>query len=90
MSIAPKVKGSAKQWGVWVFVKWKPGAPDGAWNEWKKESRIKEAWSFSGAWDCLLWIDLEDPREIEKLVWSLIRQNKWVEKTETHWAKKGW
>ncbi len=78
------------QWGAWIWIKWKAGAPEDAWNVWKNVSEIKEAWSTTGKWDCALWVEEEAPEEIEKLVWKEIRTNKWVEKTDTHWAKKYW
>ncbi|NGX45754.1 MAG: hypothetical protein K940chlam2_00934 [Chlamydiae bacterium] len=83
-------KSAEPHWGAWIWIKWKPGAPEDAWGEWKKHPEIKEAWSTSGSWDCCLWIDLDNPDDIEKFVWREIRKNKWVEKTETYWAKKWW
>ncbi|PCI78292.1 hypothetical protein COB21_01315 [Candidatus Aerophobetes bacterium] len=78
------------QWGVWVWIKWKPGAPEGAWNHWKSLSEVKQAWSTSGQWDCALWVDVQDPEAVEQFVWKEIRSNSWVEKTDTNWAKKWW
>ncbi|MCB1110555.1 MAG: Lrp/AsnC ligand binding domain-containing protein [Chlamydiia bacterium] len=78
------------RWGAWVWVKWKAGAPEDAWNEWRDHSEIKQAWSTPGNWDCSLWINLDNPDDIEKFVWREIRKNKWVEKTDTHWAKRWW
>ena len=78
------------KWGVWVWIKWKQGAPDDAWKIWENKKDIKEAWSTSGEWDCVLWVEKNDPDEVEKWIWKDIRSNKWVEKTETHWAKKWW
>ena len=83
-------KQSGHHWGAWVWIKWKAGAPEDAWNQWKNVKEIKEAWSTTGAWDCALWIGVDNPEEVEKLVWKEIRGNKWVEKTDTHWAKKYW
>jgi DNA-binding Lrp family transcriptional regulator len=77
-------------WGAWVWVKWKQGAPEDAASIWKNVNEIKEAWSTTGEWDCALWIDVDNPNEIERIVWREIRGNKWVEKTDTHWAKKYW
>ena len=85
-----KKKSLPKKWGAWVRVKWKTGAPVDAWEKWKGLKKIKEAWSTSGEWDCALWVDEDNPDEIEKLVWREIRGNKWVEKTDTHWAHKFW
>ena len=51
---------------------------------------IKEAWSTTGDWDCSLWVDVDNPAKVEKIVWGKIRANKWVDKTETHWSKKWW
>jgi DNA-binding Lrp family transcriptional regulator len=77
-------------WGTWVWIKWKAGAPEDAWGSWKDVKEIKEAWSTTGEWDCALWIEIDNPGEVERLVWKEIRSNKWVEKTDTHWAKKYW
>lgn len=77
-------------WGAWVWIKWKAGAPEDGWSAWKNVKEFKEAWSMTGKWDCAVWIAIEAPEEIERLVWKEIRGNKWVEKTETHWAKKYW
>ena len=78
------------KWGAWVWIKWKAGAPEDAWSEWKDLPEITQAWSTPGEWDCALWIDISDLNEVEKLVWKEIRTNKWVEKTDTHWSKKWW
>ncbi len=77
-------------WGAWVWIKWKQGAPEDALEAWKNTKSIKQAWSTTGEWDCALWLDIDDPNEIERTVWREIRSNKWVEKTDTHWAKKFW
>jgi hypothetical protein len=77
-------------WGAWVWIKWKAGAPEYAWNSWKQAKEVKGAWSTSGKWDCALWIDIGHPDEVERFVWKEIRGNKWVEATDTHWAKKIW
>jgi hypothetical protein len=83
-------KESTHHWGAWVWVKWKVGAPDDAWAQWKHSKAIKEAWSTPGEWDCALWVDLDTPDAIETFVWKEIRGNKWVEATDTQWAKKIW
>ena len=84
------VKKHPHHWGAWVWIKWKTGAPEDACMEWKNSKEIKECWSTSGPWDCALWLDVSDPNEVERVVWKEIRSNKWVEKTDTHWAKKFW
>lgn len=88
--VLPEKKEKTYQWGAWVWVKWKPGAPEDAWKEWKNIKEIKQAWSTSGEWDCALWVDMDNPDEVEKLVWKEIRNNKWVQNTDTHLAKKWW
>lgn len=90
MSVATKKHPEQHQWGVWIWIKWKPGAPKDAWKPWKDIEQIEEAWSMTGEWDCALWISSHDPEEIERLVWKEIRGNKWVEDTDTHWGKKYW
>ena len=89
MAIEAKKHGN-HHWGAWVWIRWKSGAPEDAWMQWKNVKEIKEAWSTSGEWDCALWIGIENPDEVERIVWKEIRGNKWVEKTDTHWAKKYW
>jgi DNA-binding Lrp family transcriptional regulator len=83
-------KKPTEHWGVWVWVKWKPGTPNNAWEPWHNIKEIKEAWSTTGDWDCSLWVDVKNPQEAENIVWNKIRSNKWVDKTETHWSKKWW
>jgi len=90
MAVATKKQKPWGHWGAWVWVKWKSGAPEDAAMHWKDIKEIKEAWSTTGKWDCALWIDANDPNEIEKIVWKEIRPNKWVDQTETHWSKKFW
>ena len=90
MSMSARKKEIAHNWGAWIWVKWKPGAPENVWKNWKKLKKIKHAWSTSGQWDCALWIDIDDPDDVERFVWKEIRNNKWVEKTETHWSKIWW
>lgn len=89
MAIEAK-KETAAKWGAWVWIKWKKGAPEDSCMEWKNNKSIKEAWSTTGKWDCALWLDVSDPDQIENLVWREILGNKWVEKTDTRWAKKYW
>jgi hypothetical protein len=89
--MATSAKNQTKgQWGAWVWVRWKQGAPEDSWHHWKNIKEIKEAWNMTGEWDCALWIDSWDPNEVERIVWKEILTNKWVEKTDTHWAKKWW
>lgn len=85
-----KRKSPIKQnWEAWVWIKWKAGCPEDAWKTWwKKRKEIKAAWSTMGEWDCSLWIDVDNPDKLEDLVWNTIRDNQWVDKTETHWVKK--
>ena len=83
-------KQTNSQWGAWIWVRWKAGAPEDAWSQWKHVKEVKWAWSTSGEWDCALWVDLDHQDAVEKFVWKEIRGNKWVEKTDTHWAKKVW
>ncbi len=87
MSTASKEQ-NKYQWGVWVWVKWKPGAPENAWDQWKGADGVEAAWSTTGEWDCALWLDLQSPDAVENFVWKEIRSNQWVEKTDTSWAKK--
>lgn len=77
-------------WQAMVNVKWKPNTPEDAWKDWKKEKRIKGAWTTTGDWDCSLWVDVDNPNDLEDVVWNKIRKNKWVEKTESNWAKQWW
>jgi len=89
--MAVEAKRQSKQhWGAWVWIKWKQGAPEDACAQWKHVKEIKEAWSMTGKWDCALWIDTDNPDDIERIVWKEIRSHKWVEHTDTHWAKKYW
>ncbi len=90
MAVEAKKVERGYNWGVWVWIKWKPGTPDDAWDQWKDIKEIQEAWTMSGEWDCMLWIDAHNPDDVERIVWKEIRKNKWVENTETHWAKKWW
>lgn len=90
MAIDAQKQEEKSHWSAWIWIKWKTGAPEDAWREWKKYPEIKEAWGTSGVWDCVLWVDLSNPDDIEKFVWREIRKNKWVENTETYWAKKWW
>ena len=73
-------------WGAWVWIKWKQGAPEDALESWKNIKQIKQAWSTTGEWDCALWLDIDDPNEIERVVWREIGSNKWADTTENPWA----
>jgi hypothetical protein len=79
---------SSSSWQGWVQVKWKPGAPVDAWKGWTKSEWVKGVWSTQGDWDCSVWLDVSTPAELESFVWKEVRKNKWVEDTETSWAKK--
>jgi hypothetical protein len=81
---------SKGKWQGWVNVKWKAGAPDGAWQKWTRNKWVRGIWSTPGNWDCMIWLDVANPDELEKFVWNEVRHNKWVENTETHWAKQWW
>ena len=76
------------KWQGWVQVKWKPGTPDSAWKSWSDNSAVKGIWSTQGDWDCSVWLDVKTPDQLEEFVWKYVRKNKWVEDTETTWAKK--
>ena len=78
------------KWQAWVNVKWKPGTPDAAWQNWKENKWVKGVWSTTGSWDCSIWLDVSTPDELEQFVWKDVRTNPWVENTETHWAKQWW
>lgn len=88
--MAAPAKKEWDQWGAWVWIKWKQGAPHDAWKAWDTVPGIKEAWSTTGKWDFAVWVDAANPKDIEQIVWKDIRGNKWVEHTDTHWAKKCW
>ncbi len=78
------------KWQAWVNVKWKPGTPDAAWQNWKTNKAVKGVWSTTGNWDCSIWLDVSTPDELEQFVWKDVRGNQWVDNTETHWAKQWW
>lgn len=77
-----------QQWATWIWIKWKQGAPEDVWGSWKNNTHIKGAWSTTGQWDAVLWIDDTDPAAVDKFVWHEIRNNKWVDHTETSWVKR--
>lgn len=79
-----------KNWQAWVWVKWKPGTPSAAWENWQGNSHIQSAWSTQGDWDCCLWVNAQNLDELEQFVWRTVRSNKWVEATQTSWAKHCW
>lgn len=79
-----------KKWQAWVHVKWKAGAPDTAWQSWKKHKWVQGVWSTTGDWDCVIWLNVSTPDDLEKFVWKEVRHNKWVDSTETTWAKNWW
>ena len=81
---------TGSHWGALVWVKIKLGAPQDCISDWKNIKEVKDVWVMSGEWDCVLWLEISDPDAIEKFVWREIRGNKWVEKTDTHWARKAW
>jgi hypothetical protein len=83
--------GAAKEvWQPWVKIKWKPGAPSTAWEAWKGNSSVRGAWSTQGQWDGLLWLNFSSWDELENFVWKNVRNNQWVEATETQWSKQWW
>ncbi|MGZ3744663.1 MAG: Lrp/AsnC ligand binding domain-containing protein [Pseudobdellovibrionaceae bacterium] len=77
-------------WQAWAWIKWKPGASETAWEEWRKNGTVVSAWSTSGEWDCVLALNISNPNDLEQFVWKKIRQNPWVESTSTTWAKQCW
>ena len=79
---------SKNTWQAWVHVKWKPGTPSTAWEGWKGNPKVRGAWSTLGEWDCLLWLNVGTPDELEEFVWKEIRRSEWVERTQTSWAKQ--
>ncbi len=81
---------AANQWQAWVNIKWKPGTPETAWQGWKKSKWVKGVWSTTGQWDCTVWLDVHSHDDLEKFVWKEVRGNKWVENTDTVWAKNWW
>ena len=77
-------------WHAWIWIKWKAGTPSTAWESWQGDSKIAQAWSTQGEWDCCLCLNITDHDEVEKYVWHNIRPNEWVQSTQTLWAKKWW
>jgi hypothetical protein len=77
-------------WHPWVWVKWKPGAPNAAWEGWRGNPQIKGAWSTQGDWDCCLSVNVKDHGQLESFVWDEIRSNEWVEATRTMWIRDWW
>ncbi len=78
------------KWHPWVWVKWKGGAPTTAWESWRGNKTITEAWTTQGEWDCCLCLDVTDHDQLEQFVWKNIRSNQWVEATRTTWTKRWW
>lgn len=79
-----------KNWSAWIWVKWKPGTPSDAWEKWKGDTNVTNAWSTLGDWDCVLMTSFANPDDLEKFVWKNLRSNQWVESTNTTFAKKWW
>jgi hypothetical protein len=79
-----------KSWNAWVWIKWKPGTPSTAWEQWRDHDSIAQAWSTQGEWDCCLCLNIHDHDKLEEFVWKEVRSNQWVESTSTMWAKKWW
>ena len=69
--------GSSGNWGSWVWVKWKAGAPSTAWEAWTSNPSIKGVWSTQGDWDCAMWVNMDSPDQTEDFVWKTVRENKW-------------
>ena len=81
---------NSKTWQAWVSVKWKPGTPASAWENWKNHPQITSAWSTLGQWDCVLAVNATEPDALEEFVWKTLRSNQWVEATHTTFVKKWW
>ena len=77
-------------WQTWVWVRWKPGTASNAWENWRNHPKIKGAWSTIGDWDCVFWLNLSHPDEVEDFVWKEIRRNEWVSSTQTTFVKQWW
>ena len=85
-----KTQSMKANWQGWVQVKWKPGTPETAWKSWTKSKSIKYFCSTKGNWNCTVWIEVSTKDKFEKLVWKNIRNIKYVENTESFWAKQWW
>jgi hypothetical protein len=81
---------SGKGWQTWVWVKWKAGTPSNAWEGWKQNKLIENAWSTIGDWDCVLCLTTANPDDVEQFVWSELRRNQWVDATHTTFTKRWW
>jgi len=79
-----------EKWQTWVWIKWKPGTPSNAWETWRNDPQITNAWSTIGEWDCCLATKASSPDELEEFVWKKIRPNQWVESTHSSFVKKWW
>ncbi len=78
-----------KNWSAQVNVKWSKEVPaDWSWlKDWKE---VRWAWSTTGEWDMTLWVDVENPQDLEKFVHGKLRAKDWVGNTESHWVKEVW
>lgn len=79
------------KWSAQVFVKWTKDAP--VWDNWQWLSEWKEVkWAFStmGEWDMVLWIDVDNPKDLEKFVHEKLWSKNWVSDTKSTWTKEVW
>ena len=78
-------------WTAHVSIKWNKNADiPQDWNWLKDWSEVKGAWSTMGDWDMTLWVDTQNPTELENFVHSKLRELGWVADTKTTWTKQVW
>ncbi len=82
-------------WQATVYVKWnkewsKQWAQKKSWDWLKDWKEVSSAWSTMGDWDMVLWVDVSSPEDLEKFVSEKLWSQKWVESTESHWARQVW
>ena len=82
-------------WQATVYLKWnkewsKQWAQKKSWDWLKDWKEVSSAWSTMGDWDMVLWVNVETPEQLEKFVSEKLWSQKWVEATESHWARQVW
>ncbi len=77
-------------WTAQVKVKWLGNNTPEDWSWLKDWSEVKWAWSTMGEWDMTLWLNVNNPNELEEFVTNKLRSKDWVSDTWSTWVKDVW
>jgi hypothetical protein len=80
------------KWRAQVKVKWAgdPMSDEVSWSWIQNFKEIKWAASEHGEWNLTLWVDVNDPQELDDFINQRLKKNPKIVETHSTWVKQIW